>query len=178
MGFYASPARLWVVGLALLLAPCSTAAQCTSVGGDGSQRIHLRCSAGPEFKIVPATSREPAAAKIRLPGPFDTAEFTAAYIRPGEVVKLVGARPGRNNVGQPEQVLYAFLNGPRVYWIAAARAPSRGGPELDVVHNLDGIVRAERIRGDLELPVPRGLTLIEQRVVVAAPEEAYRRLGL
>jgi len=178
MGGSAFRARLWEVVLVALMAPMSAVAQCTTVETDGSQKIHLRCVSGPEFKIVPATSREPAAAKIRLPGPFDTAEFTAAYIRPGEVVKLVGTRPGRAASAEPEQVLYAFLQGRKVYWVATARADDRRGPSLEVVHNLDGIVRSERVRGTLELPVPGHLRVVEQRVVVAAPEEAYRRLGL
>ena len=178
MGVVARSSRLWFFAVLALVVPVSALAQCSTVESDTTGKIHLRCASGPEFKILPATAREPAAAKIRLPGPFDTAEFTAAYVRPGEVVRLVGTLRGGASSGQAVQELYAFLQGTKVLWIAVAKARDGSGSALDVVHNLEGAPRAERIRAPLGLAIPPYLTVVERQVQVVAPEEAYRRMGL
>lgn len=167
--------RLGIVFCFLVATPRFLAAECRTVPGEFPLKVHLRCSSGSEFKIVAATSNEAATAKIRLPAPFGTAEFTGVYLQPGKVVKLIGIRKRDHAPKEIEQELYAFLKGREVVWVAVARS-SRGYTE--VLHNLRGTIQTERIRGHLELPIPGHLKVVEQRLEVPAPEDTYRRMGL
>jgi len=181
MSGYVSLTRLWAVVFFLsfsLVVPQRLFAECFSVPSTFPLQIHLTCSNGPEFKVVSATGREPAAAKIRLPGPFGSAEFLGVYLKPREVVKLIGVRKRDSGTDQVEQILYAFIRGRKIYWIALALPADPELRHVQAIHNLEGRVQAERISGDLNLPIPRDFKIVEQRLEVSSPEDAYARLGL
>lgn len=176
-----SLARLWAVVFFVafsFVAPGRVLAECVSVPGQFPLKIHLSCRSGPEFKIVAATGREPAAAKIRLPGPFGSAEFIAIYLKPGEIVKLVGVRKRENGADRVEQILYAFLRGREIYWVALALPEDPTSRHIQVIHNLEGSAKTERISGSLNLPIPRNFRVLEKRLEVSSAEDVYARLGL
>jgi hypothetical protein len=167
---------LAVAAFLALMSPAVAWGTCETVPSAVAGTEQIRCESGVEFKIVAARVDEPAVAKMKLPGPFGTMEFTAAYVRPGELVRLVGVQKGARGPATPK--LYAFLKGNTVRWITLVQTTEGGATRTEIRHNLTGVTRVERIQGALDLPAPTNLRLIEHRVEAPLPEAVYTRLGL
>lgn len=154
------------------------AVQCHEVDGTGSASAHFECSNGTEFKIVEKTSNEPAAAKIRLRGAFDTNEFSAAYIVPGKILKIDGEFSNGKNPTIPSQTIYAFMQEGKVAWISLARTATEYGVVTTVTDNLGGAVKSQVVTGNFDLPLPRDMQVESRRVTMLGVNQVYERLGL
>jgi len=168
---------------AVLLAtttPVAGFAECFRMS-DSSVRApttHFKCSNGSEFKIVAKSAQEPAVAKILLHGAFETSKFAAVYLEAGKVQKIEGAYASDDSSTKPVQTIYAYEGSSGIVWISVARRMEDGKLISNVIHNLDGAIRSEEIRGDFDLPLPKGIPVVTRRIEVLAVDSVYEQLGL
>ena len=180
MILFRGSAHSFLFGVALLIAPSAALAACMNVGSNDASVQHFRCGNGTEFKVVETTSDEPAAAKILVPGAFDTSEFAAAYIEGHKILKIAAYYRKANGKLEtnPIQTLYAFMRDGKVAFASVSRERVNGRTISRLTHNLNGPVESEDVEGQVDVPLPEDRPIDERTLSLASRDAVYQKLGL